>query len=205
VFLLATPPAWAGAWQREKGSWFSAPSSTWAADGSFFNAHYVEYGLWDWMTIGVDTGFASDGSISTVFFTRVPLWSSDSGHRIALEVGGGNQAGRPVSQTGLSYGRGLTTKYGGGWMAIDAKATIDLWSGIASYKVDSTVGLSPSDKWKAILQIQTDVLPGVSHTMKVAPSVVRKLGKRTHLEFGGSEVVLGGRGSSLKVGVWLDF
>ncbi|MGH1355230.1 MAG: hypothetical protein ACRBBS_09140 [Thalassovita sp.] len=190
---------------RDKGGWFSATSNTWSQDGSYYNAYYAEYGLWDWMTVGVDSGITSAGAISALFFTRVPIWQSDKGHRIAFEVGGGKSAGRPISRTGLSYGRGLTTRFGGGWMAVDALALVDLWSGIASYKVDSTIGLSPSDKWKTILQFQTEVHPGIRHSMKIAPSVVRRLGKNTHFEFGLSEVVLGGRGSAVKLGIWLEF
>jgi hypothetical protein len=102
LFILSTSPAQAGAWQRAKGGWFSASSCTWGADGSFLSSYYAEYGLWDWMTIGVDTGMTSTGAISALFFTRVPLWESDKGHRLALEVGGGNGAGRPVSRTTLS-------------------------------------------------------------------------------------------------------
>lgn len=203
--LLCASPAGAGAWLRDKGSWFSASSSTWAPDGSFLNSYYAEYGLWEWMTIGVDSGFASDGSISALFFSRLQLWSSDKGHRIALEVGGGHSAGRPVSKTTLSYGRGISSPFGGGWFAIDAAAAIDLWSGIASYKVDSTVGVSPSDKWKAIVQFQSELHPGISHTLKVAPSVVRRVGKHAQLELGLSETVLGGRGRTVKLGLWLEF
>lgn len=203
--LLASPPAFAGAWLRDKGSWFSSTSSIWARDGSFYNNYFAEYGLWDRMTIGVDAGFASDGQVSALFFSRVPLWHSDKGHRIALEVGGGHSAGRPVSKTSLSYGRGFSLPQGNGWLAIDAAATIDLWTGFASYQVDSTVGLAPSDNWKAIVKMHSVRSPGVHPTLKIAPSVVRRLGKHTQLEIGLSETVLGGRRSQLKLGIWLEF
>lgn len=203
--LLMTAPAWAGAWLRTKGGWFSSTSSTWDNSGRIHNGFYAEYGLRDWLTIGVDAGVSSFGAVKALFFTRTSLLKSDEDHKLALEVAAGTSAGRPVLRPGLSYGRGLATPYGSGWLAIDAVAAIDLWSGTTSYKVDSTVGLSPSDSWKTILQFQTEVHPGLSHTLKIAPSVVRRVGKRTLFEVGVSETVLGGRGTAIKVGFWLEF
>lgn len=207
--LLAglTGPVQAGPWPRGKGHWFSATSSTWIwtdLGAGYSSGLYAEYGLTETLTLGLD-GSLTDGVISGVFFTRFPIWSSDAGHRLALELGGGMAAGGPVMRPGISYGRGLETRWGGGWMTVDAWALVDVASGAVGYKMDSTMGLSPNERWKLTLQLQTARPAGGQFTAQVAPSVVRRLGDHFWIEAGASHALTGPAQSGVKLGIWMDF
>lgn len=206
LFLLALP-AMAGPWPRGKGHWFSATSSTWtggASGNGFVGAHYMEYGISDKLTMVLD-GSYDQAYFNGVVYTRVPLWTSEKGHRFALEMGGGISQGWVISRAGLSYGKGIQTRWGGGWVTVDAAAITVTALRATTYKVDATVGVSPSDRWKAILQVQTSTEPGVSFEAKLAPSVVRRFGDHVWGELGLSHTLIGPQQYGLKLGVWLEF
>ncbi len=201
--LIATESA-AGAWPRARGEWFLAPSmsvSKEGAQGSF----YAEYGLTHWMTLGVDAALSTEQETMALVFARLPLWTGRKGHRFAMELGAGVDAGLPVVRSGLSYGQGLTTRWGPGWLALDANAAMNLGTGEYRYKLDATLGLTPSERWKAILQLQSSLDPDGSFTLMAAPSVTVRLSRSTQLEIGLKHPLKGARVPGVKLGLWLEF
>ncbi|MBA84541.1 MAG: hypothetical protein CML60_04070 [Rhodobacteraceae bacterium] len=207
ILCLLALPAQAGPWPRGKGHWFSSTSSTWS-DGAFgsgfMTSQYMEYGISDRLTMVVDVRY-DQVHFSGVAYTRIPLWTSEKGHRFALEMGGGIDRGWAISRAGLSYGKGIETRWGGGWLTVDAAAITVTATRATTYKVDATVGVSPSDRWKAILQVQTSTVPGLSFDAKLAPSVVRRFGDHVWGELGLTHTLTGPQQYGLKFGVWLEF
>jgi hypothetical protein len=209
LLCFLASPVLAGAWQREKGRWFMSTSASFTTGEygylGYYGAYYAEYGLTDRLTLGVDAGVSETGATTVLFFTRRPLWQGKNGGRLALEIASGTSGGMPVIRPGLSWGRGLQTKFGPGWFAIDATMPTNMTTGLATYKVDTTVGVTLSDRWKAILQFQADLSPGLSQSVKVAPSVVIRVNKLFQFELGVSQSLIGSRQTGLKLGIWVDF
>lgn len=204
VLCLVSSDATAGAWMRARGDWFVAPSVTAGSDGTSPSL-YAEYGLTRWLTLGLDANRSDEGAEQAQVFARLPLWTGQGGHRLTMEFGGGVQAGLPVVQSGLSYGQGLRTGWGPGWLAVDASMTVNLGTGAQTAKLDATLGLSPSDNWKAIVQLQGHVGADGTRNLRLAPSVVYRLRPGLHIEAGVSKGLLGDSGKRIKLGFWMDF
>ena len=111
---------------------------------------------------------------------------------------------RVLGEEGL-IGDILWGRWGGGWLTVDAAAITVTATRATTYKVDATVGVSPSDRWKAILQVQTSTVPGLSFDAKLAPSVVRRFGDHVWGELGLTHTLTGPQQYGLKFGVWLEF
>lgn len=205
VFLcvLATP-AFSGAWQRAQGHWFSSTSVEWGLNGAAYTSFYGEYGAFSWLTLGLDAGRSSLGQGAALVFARAPLWASDNAH-LSLEFAAGEDADRSVVRPKLSFGRGFALGSGSGWIALDGMAVLDVGAGSVSYKLDGTLGISPNDRWKMILQTQTELTQNGNHVFKVAPSLVRRLGDHLLLEIGARETLVGGQETAIKVGFWLEY
>jgi hypothetical protein len=206
VFLCAfANTALAGAWQRTPGEWFAASAVNWGLAGSRSTSFYAEYGVFPRLTMGIDGWVSDRGALSVLAFARIPLWRSEGGHRIAVEFAGGTQAGQSHLQSSLSYGRGLEYDWMSGWVAIDAKTAINLETGAPSFKLDSTLGVRANDRWTFMMQSLSAYDPEQHPVLKLAPSVLRRIGRGTHVELGVVETVLGGQGTALKLGLWLEF
>lgn len=208
LYWLATP-VFGGAWLRERGHGFTATSTTWTMGGNgyfgYYSSYYGEFGLSDRLTLGIDAGVGENGIVTALIFTRLPLWQGKNGGRLALEMASGTTGQLPVMRPGVSWGRGLETPWGPGWLSVDTSAALNTVLGITTYKMDGTIGVSPSDRWKAILQVQTQVQPGISQSLKIAPSAVMRVGKHMQFEIGTSHALMGTQMTGVKLGVWVDF
>lgn len=222
-------PVSAGAWPREKGTAFVSISHA-ASTGtqtlltpfmtiSNYTGLYAEYGLTERLTLGLEAGFGSspedeeadayDVEAGSVFL-RHPLWSDDSGHRTAIQLGFGR-----ISETSredqiriipaLAWGYGFESRWGGGWMGIEASADIRRPSGEVVWKADATLGLKPTDSWMGILQVQTGLYPEADPLIRIAPSVVRKLGTRLNLQLGAFAGIEGDDSVGAKAALWITF
>ncbi|THD75917.1 hypothetical protein E7681_05580 [Thalassobius vesicularis] len=204
LFCLIGGMAQAGAWPRGKGHWFSATALDWGADGSVATSFFAEYGLTDRLTVGVDGFWTTEGA-TVLGFARLPVWSGPQGGKLALEAGIGTADGKPILRPGLSYGRGIVTGWGNGWVAVDATAVVDPALGLSSWKVESTLGLAPSERWKFLMQLRSTGSIGGVQDMVLAPSAVFRLGKSVYLQAGGAYGLTDPRDSGIKLGVWLEF
>lgn len=169
-------PAHAGAWPREKGTGFLSVAtyvSGTSINGPYalYTSTYGEYGLGRNLTLGVDIGHGVSGKSKAIVFLRAPLGARSSDHLFAAELGFGQIAGEMVLRPGLSYGHGFSRKNGrSGWISIEAVSEHRLTTSQVDYKADFTFGLTHSDRFKTILQLQT----GKSHRdpffARLAPS-----------------------------------
>ena len=208
--LLLPGLAAAGAWPREKGTGFASATSylSWAQDyttwvsyapAARYDTLYLEYGLTDRWTVGLDLGRSVSGGTKLVAFVRYPL-GERLGIQIAPELGIGQIEGKTVIRPGLSLGKGVAR----GWAAADFAAELFPETGNADAKLDLTLGMNLGAR-RAMVQFQTGQQTGDEAFLRIVPSVTTPLGKRFDLELGVSYGVLGDTSMGLKLGLWTEF
>ncbi len=210
VACLAASPALAGAWPRAKGEVFLAAATRVAATRvqgpySVYSTAYLEYGLSDRFTLGLDIGQGISGASKRIVFLQHPLPIGSDRHRLAAQIGFGQISGQATLRPGLSYGFGFAHGGGSGWFAIDSVAEISLATGRTDYKSDITLGLSHGDRMKSIFQVQTGLSHGDPSFVRLAPSLVIRTGARTHLEIGMTRGLVGDHQTGFKIGFWRTF
>lgn len=221
IALVATEAA-AGAWPRPKGETFVSVASRWSTgartliaavqDIQSYNSIYAEHGLTDRWTVGLDAGQGrgpDEVVNAALVFARLPVWSPGE-NKVAADFGVGLlDDGVDGPQTrlrpGLAWGRGFESRWGGGWLGIEASYEYRLPNGDTAAKADFTAGLKPNDRWMGILQVQTGAYPDSDPIVRLAPSVVRKLGKRSHLQVGGLAPIAGDDAYGAMVALWFSF
>ncbi len=229
ILAALAGPACAGAWPREKGSTFVSLSHAVSTGTqtlltpfmtiSNYTGLYAEYGLTEKLTLGLDAGLGGNPADAeteayevraTAVFLRYPVWSDDSGHRTAVQLGFGRitdsvHGDQTRLIPALAWGYGFESRFGGGWAGIDASADIRQPSGEVFWKADATLGLKPTERWMGILQLQTGLYPDAEPLVRFAPSVVRKLGPRLSLQLGGFAGLTGDDSLGAKAALWLSF
>ncbi len=211
LIICAPAPLAAGAWPREKGHGFISSTSRVSAsraDGpySVYSTTYLEYGLGQDLTLGLDIGHGVSGASKAVLFLRRPLGELAPGHIVAAELGIGRIAGEAALRPGLSYGHGFSFRNGqSGWISIESVAEVRLTSRRTDYKADFTLGFNHGDRFKSIFQLQTGVSHGDPPFARFAPSLVMRLGKFGHIELGLSADLTGGDQFGVLAGFWRDF
>ena len=222
ILALSALRAEAGAWPREEGKTFLSLSQTFTT-GTFsllaptetltsYSSLYAEYGLTATTTIGIEAayGLGPEARLATgIAFVRRPIWETESGHRFAADLGvGWRTEGSEQDlrlRPGLAWGRGFESAWGNGWMGADASAELMLPSDDMAFKVDLTTGVKPNDDWMAIMQVQSGRYPGSGAIIRLAPSVVRAIGERAHLQLGLDAAVYGDDAIGVKLGAWFSF
>ena len=222
LIALAATEAAAGAWPRPKGETFVSVASRYSTgartlvaavqDIRSYNSIYVEHGLTERLTVGLDAGQGrgpDDALVAALVFARLPVWSPGE-HKLAADLGFGLlEDDVDGSQTrvrpGLAWGRGFESRWGGGWLGMEASYEYRFPSGDSAVKADFTAGIKPTDDWMTILQLQTGVYPDADPLVRLAPSVVRRLGARSHLQVGGLAPVAGDDAWGATLALWLTF
>ncbi|CUH75370.1 hypothetical protein [Tropicibacter naphthalenivorans] len=210
--LLTAVQAQAGAWPRTKGTGFgsAAVRLSWpqniqhwtsAMPTQQYYTLYLEYGLTDRVTLGLDLGRSVSGAAKTVAFVQMPIRNKDSGPKISGQLAFGRVAGDMVIRPGLSLGWGLQK----GWFSVDSVAEIHLPDKKTDYKLDITWGRNlPRDR-KLILQLQTGDTAEDPPFARFAPSYVRPLKGKYQLETGVTVGLIGDSSMGIKFGLWADF
>ena len=112
---------------------------------------------------------------------------------------------RPGIRPGLSWGRGFESAGGGGWLGVESSVELRLPSGDTAVKADFTAGLKPTEAWMLIAQVQTGLYPDADPIVRLAPSVVRRLGDTTHAQLGLIGGVVGDDAVGVKLALWFSF
>ncbi len=211
--LLLAAPAVGGPWMREKGTGFSATSSSISYFLETANTTYLEFGLRDDLTIGADVGYFTDRSGTqsghATAFLRRPLGRTDGSHKWAYELGlGARWVGPtvlPHLKTGLSWGRGIKLRQKDGWMNVDASVMWDLGVSRQQTKVDATLGLNFTKQFTGMVQLNLSYADNTA-TAKLSPSVIfqRKKGK-IRFQIGAEADLTDVTRSTLKLGIWRAF
>lgn len=223
ILLFSAGAAVAGAWPRERGETFlsfgqsvsSGTPALLAPDLSFrsYTSVYAEYGLTERVTLGFDGayGWGPEADLWTgLAFARWPIARSSSGDRFAVDLGLGRRVdsedgGDTRARLGLAWGRGFEIGWGQGWMGVESSAERLIPANDTLYKADFTIGLKPGDDWMLIFQVQSGLYPEADPLVRVAPSVVRRLGEHMHAQLGADTTVTGERSYGVKLSTWISF
>lgn len=224
VFVAAVADrATAGAWPRQRGETFLSFGqgvSTGArtllaatADIRSWSSVYAEHGLTDRLTVGLDAGLGQgqDERVETALvFARLPVWSPGE-HRVAVDLGIGTLAATDEPRqtrlrAGLAWGRGIEAgRRGGGWLGMESSLELREPAGEIAAKADFTAGWKPNDRWMAIAQVQTGYYPDAGGIVRLAPSLVRRVSARSHLQLGVTAEVVGESALGLSGAIWFSF
>jgi hypothetical protein len=222
MLALVAGQAEAGAWPRPEGETFvsvATRQSTGARtliaavqDIRSYNSIYVEHGVTDRLTVGLDAGQGrgpDDHVDAALVFARLPVWSPGP-HRVAADLGLGLlDDGVDGTQTrirpGLAWGRGFQVRWGDGWLGMEASYEYRMPSGDSAVKADFTAGLKPDERWMGILQLQTGAYPDSEAIARLAPSVVRRLGARSHVQVGALAPLAGDNAYGATLALWFTF
>lgn len=222
VLLAAAAQAEAGPWPREQGAIFLSISSTLSTGAQTLLAPmtdirtasqvFAEYGLSDDWTFGLDALHATgdDAPLAAGLVSlRRPVWRGDGGGIAAAELGLGILEDADGTEArvrpGLSWGRGFESTRGGGWLGVESSLEFRLPSGDTAFKADFTAGLKPTDRWMLIGQVQTGLYPDADPIVRLAPSVVRRLGDSTHAQLGLLGGLAGDDAVGVKLALWFSF
>jgi len=210
--LLSAPPAWSGAWLREKGAAFTAASVTAfkEADGGYdySSSLYAELGFRPKLTIGFDFEENRDLYGHALLFARVPVADFDRWGRFATEFGVGahhrHAQAWALYKFTLAYGKGFQTGWGNGWLAIDAALENRTHEAIYR-KLDITAGLSAQRLVNPLIQVETAYTSGKSLFWRVRPSVMISTRKRRITWVLGLERTGTRNDTGLKIAIWNTF
>ena len=200
----------AGPWLRDRGSTYLSFSFEAPQEGDGYASLYAERGVRPWLTLGVDAGRAAgDGEGQALAFARTTLGPQSDASRQSFELGFGARLDGegeilPALRAGLSWGRGFETRYGPGWVSTDASVT-----GYGSFatvgeeglalKLDTTLGVRPSERSVAQLQLFWSRSGADEAAVRLVPSYARRLRGET---FGQVGLVIG-TGAAPEIGVKL--
>lgn len=208
VLCLYAGQAEAGAWPRQKGALFVStanygPIPTVGVQGTFTSV-YLEYGLTDKITVGLDLGRGVSGKSKTVVFGRIPIGPTDGKWRFAAELGIGKIAGEQVIRPGLSIGRSVDWA-DGGWLSLDLTSEVQQTGARLDIKGDFTFGLRLSPRLTAMVQIQGGLPHKEPDFLRIVPSILFDMRRKEKLEFGLSHDFMNPGVPGIKVGYWKDF
>ena len=115
------------------------------------------------LIIGLDAQEHQDLYGHTLVFARIPLADFGTTGRMAVEFGVGAhhwQYGTwAMYKAMLSYGKGIQTGLGAGWIALDTALECRTHEATIR-KLDITAGLSPGRRLNPLLQVETSYITG---------------------------------------------
>lgn len=211
--LLVSGPVAAGAWLQDKGDVFLSFGGNIALTNAAVRpVHndptlFLEYGLYDALTVGVDVFTADATEVQVGFgFIEFPLDYGLENIAIAgsLALGARNSPEfgiEPLGRVGLHFGKGLDR----GWLALDVTGTRALDSDITEAKADAIWGRKFNDRWTGIGTLQWGLGRSGDPYAKVFGSAVRHLSDTRDLQVGLVQGLTGDEGLGLNVGLWMRF
>ncbi|WP_096784761.1 hypothetical protein [Rhodobacter sp. CZR27] len=223
---VCAPHAHAGPWAREDGAVFLTLSQQGDAAGESWTGLWAEYGLTPRITLGIDAGVSGRGDGKFILWGQ-KAWVRGE-HRFAASAGIGasfiGEEVMPLAQLGGGWGRGLSTRFGAGWVAAEARAIVTARNvtftqqlnsqALATYvymlpetsaKAELTLGLRPRDRLMLISQVQLEQGRDTGLDMRLANSVVYSLRDPAKLEVGLITPISGEAEPAVKLGLWLEF
>ena len=214
AFMNVLPAAaQAGAWLRETGTGFVSLSFGVTQFSETTNAFYLEYGLTDGMTVGLDiSAFTNSQNVRNGFgnlFIRRKLGSDTGAHRFAYEVGlgglWGNERQLPTIKTGVSWGYGFNQNDKPGWVNLDAAYIYETEMGQHIAKLDGTLGLELTDFTTGLLEFTLSEQNDDAYGAVMPALLFRPKGRSFNVKVGAEIPYKETENSALKLGLWHRF
>jgi hypothetical protein len=207
------PIAHAGAWLREKGAGFISLSFGATQFSETTNALYVEYGLSDKTTIGLDVSAFTNAlnvrnGIGNLFIRR-RLGPSNRPDKWAYEIGvggiWGNERQLPTFKTGISWGRGYDLDGRAGWINLDGAFIYEPLQGQHITKLDATLGMELGDVLSGILEVNMSYQNNDTFGAVEPSLLIRPRGSKFNFKVGAQIPFNEQEKSALKLGIWRKF
>lgn len=212
ICLTIAHAAAAGAWLQDKDQAFIAASSTLRKNDVGFHFEsklYVEYGLSDRITIGLDANENTGTAGHALLFARLPLGDPTRRTRFAVELGvGGHHRNGDWSgmyKAALAAGRGFEHRWGDGWMGLDAAVERRLGAPNLIYKLDAVIGLSSGRRFRPMLKLETAKTKGNALAWTLGPSLMIDGKKKSTWVIGLERKSAGQISTGFKLGFWRRF
>ena len=206
VGLGLADAAWPGAWPQEDGGVFVALGGDVFSGADRATTLYLEYGLTDRITLGLD-GYLTGAREGAAFgFARIPLAWPDRLGKLAAGFGIGallraDDMVVPAARASLHWGRGLDN----GWLAVDAEIATALGADMRPAKVDATWGTRFRGDWSAILLFTAGTDPEGQSYATLSPSLAWEGSEQLTLRLGVAQRLTGRRDTGVSAQLWLDF
>jgi hypothetical protein len=170
---------------------------------------YGERGLTPKTTLVLDgSDDGADDQRTLIAGLSRSLAAPDATHQFSVLGGIGTTRDPAGSSTfpviGASWGRGIETRWGGGWTAVDTQYRAAGGSR-ALTKIDATLGVRPNDQALLFGQIQLSDAPGSEPAARLAVTMVLDLTKTLKAELGVLYGVMNDDDAGVRSGIWLDF
>lgn len=209
-------PAFAGAWMRDTGAGFLSYDTTVRKSGGFLRPQYSlygEFGISPYLTLGLDfnesQGSSGGQSGHALVFARFPVARSWQKTNVAVELGlGGNHyLGKwdGMIKSTLSVGRGFSSRWGNGWINVDAGLELRRPASRPAFKLDATIGLSEGMRFRPMLQFESTFIAGNPRTWSVIPSVLIDGQKEQTWVIGIERKTSGPSTLGIRFGLWRRF
>ena len=216
LLIIIAHPAWSGAWPRDRGQWFLATSvevrNYAIADRfqslSYYSSFYMEHGLTDRLTVGLNAGHGSTADTDVRGFLRLPILGQGA-RKLALELSVGKIDHKPYTGIGLQYGYGFNVAGRSAWFSAEARIEHTLGEEASMQskrqsKFDVTLGMTHLNDVKTILQVFNTEIDDVLYPT-LATGLVVPLGGEFSLESGLLFDMIDGGRPGLKFGLWKEF
>ncbi|GGL69145.1 hypothetical protein [Wenxinia marina] len=210
---LVAGAATAGAWPRDEGEVFVSVGGNFALfNGAVRPVHYdptiyLEYGLTDRLTLGLDGYLADAGTAGSGFaFIRWPLGRAEGADPVAVSLGFGavilpDATVEPSGRLGVHWGRALDN----GWLAVDAEIVQAFRADRRQTKVEASWGYRFAGGWSSILSAQAGTGLTGDFYAKVMPSVAYEWSEGITLRLGLTQALTGDHGTGLTFQTWITF
>ncbi|MCX7560377.1 hypothetical protein OS190_12430 [Sulfitobacter sp. F26204] len=203
----------AGAWLREKGDGFVSLSFGATQFSETTNAFYIEYGLSDKTTIGLDvSAFTNALNVRNGFgnlFLRRAIGPADQPDKWAYELGiggvWGNEMHRPTVKAGIAWGRGFKVNSRAGWINLDAAYIHEPTLGEHITKFDAAVGMAFSDATTGLLEISVSAQKSETYGAFEPSLLIQPKDSKFRIKLGAQIPFSEQEKTALKMGIWNDF
>ncbi|WP_386625279.1 hypothetical protein [Sulfitobacter geojensis] len=205
--------AQAGAWLREKGTGFVSLSFGATQFSETTNALYIEYGLSDKTTVGLDVStFTNALNVRNGFgniFLRRAIGPTDQPHKWAYEIGfgglWGNEMQLPTVKTAISWGRGFKIAERDGWVNMDAAYVYEPTLGEHITKLDATLGLNFGTITTGLLEVTLSSQNSETYGAFEPSVLIRPKESRFSIKVGAQVPFDEQEKAALKLGIWRSF
>lgn len=212
VLLWLPATGEAGAWLREKGGGFLSFSTTGYFTDSGArqqNSVYLEYGLIENLTIGIDGHQNPYGYGHALAFIRLPIYHTPRQGRFSTELslGAHHDLGRTsrMWKATLSYGYGYESRWGSGWLAIDAALEVRTSDNRRRRKLDITAGMNADRLLNPMLNIETARDRSGRQYWAITPAIIIRGKAGTRWITGIEKRSAYPDAYGLKIAMWRDF